>query len=265
MVNCAGIKMSRSSKKRKCKIIGVIPARGDSKGVPKKNIKLLGGYPLIAYSIIVSRLSSKIERTIVSTDSQEIADIALFYGAEVPFLRPIEIAQDHSTDLELLQHAISWFEQNESAAPDLLVQLRPTTPLRIPSEIDRAIVYMKERPDASSLRSAHELPEPPHKMLQIDEKGFFNGFFPDDPRPEYYNLPRQLFPQAYHPNGYVDIIKTDIIQKTSSLHGPNILAFVTTFTVEVDRPEDFEYLEYQLSKYGNPIYEYLAKHFPKKG
>lgn len=246
------------------KIVCVIPARGGSKGVPKKNIKVLGGYPLIAFSVIASKLSSKIERTIVSTDSRRIADIALFYGAEVPFLRPTEIAQDHSTDLELFQHVISWFRENESVVSDLLVQLRPTTPLRIPSEIDRAIAYMEGYPDASSLRSAHELPEPPHKMFQIDEKGFFKGFFPDDPRPEYYNLPRQSFPKAYHPNGYVDIIKTDVIQKTNSLHGPNILAFVTAFAVEVDRPEDLEYLAYQLSKYGNPIYEYLAKHFPKE-
>lgn len=256
--------MSRSNKNHKYKIIGVIPARGGSKGVPKKNIKLLGGYPLIAYSVIASELSSSIERTIVSTDSQEIADRALFYGAEVPFLRPSEIAQDHSTDLALFQHAISWFKEKESVVPDLLVQLRPTTPLRIPSEIDQAIDFIKERPDSTSLRSAHELAEPPQKMLQIDDKGFFKGFFPDDPRPEYYNLPRQLFPKAYHPNGYVDIIKTDIVQKTNSLHGSNILAFVTSFAVEIDKAEDFEYLEYQLSKYGNPIYEYLAKHYPKE-
>ena len=247
------------------RIYSIIPARGGSKGFPGKNIKCLDGYPLIAYAICASKLSKKIERTVVSTDSKEIADIARKYSAEVPFLRPTEIAQDYSTDLELFQHAISWFKENESVVPDLLVQLRPTTPLRIPSEIDRAIAYMEEHPAASSLRSAHKLSEPPHKMLQIDEKGFFEGFFPDDPRPEYYDLPRQLFPKAYHPNGYVDIIKTDIVQKTNCFHGPNILAFVTTFAAEVDRPEDFGYLEYQLSKYGNPIYEYLATHFSKKG
>lgn len=243
--------------------ITIIPARGGSKAVPEKNIKLFGGYPLIAYSIIASKLSSRIERTIVSTDSQEIADIAFFYGAEAPFLRPSEIAQDNSTDLELFQHAIRWFRKKESVVPELLVQLRPTTPLRIPSEIDRAIAYIEEHPDASSLRSAHELPEPPQKMLRIDAKGFFKGFFPDDPRPEYYNLPRQTFPKAYHPNGYVDIIKTDIVQRTNSLHGSDIAAFVTPFVVEVDKPEDFEYLEYQLKRYGNPIYEYLGKHFPR--
>jgi len=255
--------MSKANERQQGKIIGVVPARGGSKGVPKKNIKLLGGYPLIAYSIVASKLSLKIERTIVSTDFQEIADLAISYGAEVPFLRPAEIAQDNSTDLELFQHMISWFTENESVIPDLLVQLRPTTPLRIPSEIDQAIAYIEEHPDASSLRSAHELPEPPQKMLQIDAKGFFKGFFPDDPRPEYYDLPRQMFPKAYHPNGCVDIIKTDVVQRTNSLHGSNIIAFVTPFVVEIDRPEDFEYLEYQLNRYGNPIYEYLEKHFPR--
>ena len=97
------------------KIYSIIPARGGSKEVPKKNIKPLGGFPLMAYSIIASKLSSRIERTIVSTDSQEIADIALSYGAEVPFLRPAEIAQDHSTDLELIQHAISWFRMAKAS------------------------------------------------------------------------------------------------------------------------------------------------------
>lgn len=247
------------------KIYSIIPARGGSKGVPGKNIKLLGDYPLIAYSIIASKLSSSIERTIVSTDSQEIADTALFYGAEVPFLRPAELAQEKSTDLELFQHAIGWLKQKDMIVPDLLIHLRPTTPLRIPSEIDRAINYLKEQPDAQSLRSAHELPEPPQKMFQINEKGFFKGFFPEDPRPEYYNLPRQLFPKAYHPNGYVDIIKTYFVQKTNSLHGSKILAFITSSMVEVDKLEDFEYLEYQLTQYSNPIYEYLVEHSNRKG
>lgn len=242
--------------------MGVIPARAGSKGILKKNIKHLAGYPLIAYSIVAAKLSSKIERTIVSTDSQEIANIALSYGAEVPFLRPDKIAQDRSTDLELFQHAISWFKEKEGAVADLFVQLRPTTPLRIPSEIDRAITYLKERPDASSLRSAHELPEPPQKMFQINGKGFFEGLFPGDSRPEYYNLPRQQFPKTYHPNGYIDIIKTDALQNPGTLYGCSILAFATSFVIEVDEIEDLEYLEYQIGKYGSPVYEYLTKYFP---
>jgi len=246
------------------KVYSIIPARGGSKKIPKKNIKILGGYPLIAYAICASKLTKNIGRTIVSTDSQEIADIARTYGAEVPFIRPAEISQDNSTDLDLFQHAINWFKENESVLPELLIHLRPTTPLRSSSETDKAIYNIKEQPDSTSLRSVHELAEPPQKMLQFDKTGFLKGFFPDDPRPEYYNLPRQLFPNAYHPNGYVDIIKTDFVQKTGSFHGSKILGFITPVSTEVDLPEDFEYLEYQLNKYGNPIHDYLVKNFPKE-
>lgn len=246
------------------KTYSIIPARGGSKGVPKKNIKNLAGYPLIAYSIIASKLSSKVERTIVSTDSQEIADIAISFGAEVPFMRPAEISQDNSTDLELFQHAIAWFEEKENMLPDLLVQLRPTTPLRGVSEIDQAIKCIEESKEASSLRSAHELAEPPQKMFQIDNDNFFRGFFPEDSRPEYYNLPRQSFPKAYYPNGCVDIVRPDTIKKTNSLYGPNIAAFVTPFKSEIDESEAFEYLEHQINKTNNPIHEYLKANFPKK-
>jgi len=246
------------------KIISIIPARAGSKGIPGKNVKLLGGYPLIAYSIVASKLSSIIERTIVSTDSQEIADIGVSYNAEVPFLRPVEISQDHSTDLEFIQHAISWLEEDEEQISDLLVLLRPTTPLRCPEEMESAIIYLERYPNATSLRSAHILPESPHKMFQISEEGYFRGFFPEDPRPEYHNLSRQSFPTAYHPNGYVDFIKVETIRKTDLLWGSYILAFITSFAPEADCPENFEYLEFRLDKYGSPIYDYLRKYFPKE-
>ena len=242
------------------KCISIIPARAGSKGIPGKNIKLLGGYPLIAYSIIASKLSVMIDRTIVSTDSREIADIALSYGAEVPFLRPAEISGDKSTDLEFIQHTISWLEKKEGQVPDFLVLLRPTTPLRRPEEMESAIIYLEKYFNATSLRSAHSLPEPPQKMFKIDKEGYFRGFFPRDPRPEYFNMPRQSFPVAYQPNGYVDVIKTETVRR-GDLWGSYILAFVTSFASEADLPENFEYLEYQLARDGNPIYDYL-KNFP---
>lgn len=245
-------------------IYSLIQARGGSKEVPKKNIKLLGGYPLIAYSIIASKLSKHIKRIIVSTDSSEISEVAQKYGAGVPFLRPAEFAQDVSTDLDVFTHAIKWLEEKEGQLPDLIIQLRPTTPIRDAELIDSAIERIRNNPEATSLRSAHELTEPPQKMFQIDAAGFWTGFFPSDPRPEYYNLPRQTFPSAYHPNGYVDIIRPDFVKKTGLLYGPRILGFITPFTVEIDRPEDFDYLEYCFQKYGSPIYDYLVKHFPKE-
>ena len=134
----------------------IIPARGGSKGVPKKSIALLCGFPLIAYSIAAAKLSKKIERVIVSTDSEEMAEVARSFGAETPFMRPAEFARDTSPDIEFVEHAISWFQKNESSVPEFLVHLRPTTPLRIPEDIDRAIEMLAKHKDATSLRSGYE-------------------------------------------------------------------------------------------------------------
>lgn len=242
-------------------LLAFIPARGGSKGVPRKNIIDFKGYPLIAYSIAAARLAKHIKRIIVSTDDEAIAEIAIRYGAEVPFLRPAEFAKDNSTDLEVIRHAINWFEENEGGVVKFLAHLRPTTPLRDPAKIDQALEEIKRYPQATSLRSVHELAESPYKLFWLDKDNFLKGFFPEDPRPEYYNLPRQLFPTAYQPNGYVDIIKTDFVKNTDFLHGPNILGFITPVATEVDRIEDLERLRYQLEKYGSPIYEYLKTHF----
>jgi len=238
------------------KIYSVIPARGGSKGVAKKNIKLLVGYPLIAYSIAASKLSSKIERTIVSTDSQEIADIALSYGAEVPFLRPKEFARDDSTDIEFVKHMLDWLEQNEGNIPEYLIHLRPTTPLRDPAVIDNAIDKMIKSREATSVRSIHFMEESPYKLFKIKNK-FLEGFFPDEPRPEYYNLPRQSFPDTYSTNGYVDVIKTATVINSDGLHGDKILSFITDKAGDIDSIEDFEYIAFQLQKKGNAIYDFL--------
>lgn len=244
-------------------IVGIIPARGGSKTVPGKNIKLLGGYPLIAYSIIASKLSSKIQRTIVSTDSQEFADIALSYGAEVPFLRPSELATDASPDIEFIRHALEWFQSNEGYYPEYLVHLRPTTPLRDPDLIDAAIDKIVQHREATALRSVHQTADSAYKFLGIKD-GFLTGLFPDDPRPEYYNLPRQMFPPTYYPNGYVDIIKSQTVRNLGSLHGPKILPFITPDVGELDRPEDFDFIEFVLGKQRNPVYEYLKENFPAR-
>lgn len=241
-------------------IVGIIPARSGSKGVPKKNIKLLGGYPLIAYTITAAKQSKEIDRVIVSTDSEEIAEIAKIYGAEVPFLRPKELSTDKSSDMDFVLHALDWFKKNEDIEPELLVHLRPTTPLREPSLVDEAINALKNHNTASSLRSVHEMAESPRKAFEINN-GFLVGMFPNDTRPEYYNLPRQSFPPAYHPNGYVDVLRPDFIMKHNNLHGPKILAFITPFSVEVDMPEDFEYLQFIIEKKGHPLCETLKSKY----
>lgn len=246
------------------KVYSIIAARGGSKGVPKKNIRLLGGYPLIAYSIIASQLSGGIQRVIVSTDSEEIVRIAVRYGAEVPFVRPAKFATDKASDLDVINHAIRWIEKNEQSLPDYLVQMRPTTPLRDPRIIDSAIIQLHKNPKATSLRSAHQLSEPPQKMFQIGRGRFWTGFFPEDKRPEYYNLPRQKFPSAYHPNGYVDIVQPVFIKKSGRLYGSKIVSFITPKVTEIDTLDNFEYLEDTIKKHGGRVYQYLLKNFKKE-
>ncbi len=238
----------------------IIPARGGSKGVPKKNIKLLGGFPLIVYAIAAARLSSNIERTIVTTDSEEIAAIAKKFGAEVPFLRPAGISQDNSTDLEFMEHVINWCEVNEKQVPEYWVELRPTTPLRRPADIAAAAALFQDNPEATSLRSGHEIRESPYKLFGIKDK-YFTGLFPDDPRPEYYNLPRQAFPPVYQPDGYVDILKTSYMREHHKQHGDKMLAYVSPDTGEIDGPNDFAFIEFKLQNESWEVYEWLKKNF----
>ena len=240
--------------------IAIVPARGGSKSIPKKNIYMMGSFPLIAYSIAAAKLSNTIDRVIVSTDSQEIADVAKKYGAEVPFLRPAEISGDKSTDGEFFLHTLEWLKENERVTPDYLVHLRPTTPLRDPAHIDEAVTLMKKNPGATSLRSGHEIRESPYKLFGIQD-GFFTGLFPSDPRPEYYNLPRQSFPPVYQPDGYVDIVVPKQVLGSDSLHGPKILAYVSPDTGEIDNPEDFTFAEFNLEKKPWKIHDYLKKNY----
>jgi len=243
-------------------IYAIIGARGGSKGVPKKNIINLGGYPLIAYSIVAAKMSKKIDRVIVSTDNEEIAKIAKKFGAEVPFLRPKKLASDKSEDIDFIKHMIMWLEKNEGQIPEFLVHLRPTTPLRAPKDIDKAIEKIIEYPNATSLRSGHELRESPYKLFGIN-KEYFTGLFPDDKRPEYWNLPRQAFPPVYQPDGYVDILRTKFILKENKIHGDKILSLISPDNGEIDTKDDIKFIEYNLKKNNWDIYKYLKNNFKK--
>lgn len=244
------------------KILGLIPARGGSKSIPKKSVIDLGGFPMLAYSIAAGKLSTLIDRVIVSTDSSEIAEIGLKYGAEVPFLRPAEYAQDNSSDIEYIRHAIQWLLSNENESPDLIVQLRPTTPFRDPEVIDCAINCFCANTRASSLRSAHQASESPFKWFLMGEDGFFksiNGNCSNDDA----NLPRQSFPDVYIPNGYVDIIRVETVLEQNALYGNTMMGFVTKPCCEVDCPEDVSLLEFHLANRKSPLLEYLNANFMK--
>jgi CMP-N,N'-diacetyllegionaminic acid synthase len=237
--------------------IAIIPARGGSKGIPGKNIAPLLGHPLIAYSIAASLASRSISRTIVSTDAEEIAEIARRYGAEVPFMRPAEFSTDMSTDRDFLMHALGWLAEHENARPDYIVHLRPTTPLREPEVIDDAVRLFRDTASATSLRSAHLASKTPYKWFEMDASGYFKGIRPDDPRPEYYNLPRQSFPPVYDPNGYVDVLRVSQLLNSPSVHGGAILGFVTPFCHELDSPEDLLLMNYLVERHGSPLLPFL--------
>ncbi len=234
-------------------MIAIIPARSGSKGVPGKNIKDLGGIPLFAFSIIAAKMMSSVSRVIVSTDSSEYAEIAKKFGAEVPFLRPMDISGDKSTDYDLFLHALNWFDKYENKIPEFLLHLRPTTPLREPRIMEAAVkLFLENKEIATSLRSGHAAPESPYKWFLKDENNYFIGLR-DDLTPEKVNLPRQSFPSVYIPDGYIDVLKSSVILNTGTLHGDKMLVFESPFCVEVDTKEDFEFLEFQIKKEGSPI------------
>ena len=245
-------------------IVGLIPARGGSKGVPGKNIKPLAGYPLIAYSIAAAKQCSQIDRVVISTDLEQIAELSHKYGADVPFLRPVELAGNLSPDRDFVIHALQWLDQNEGVVPDYLVHLRPTTPLREPDLIDEAIAAIISNPEATSLRSGHEAPESPLKWFMRDAAGYFHGFNLDDTRPGASNLPRQTFPTVYIPDGYVDVLRVSFVLHADDIHGKSILGYESPMCREVDTLEDFEYLEFQLEKKGSPLLEFLRSHYPQE-
>jgi len=159
-------------------IVALIPARSGSKGVPNKNIKLLAGFPLIAYSIKAALKSKLIDRVIVSTDSKEYAEIAREYGAEVPFLRPNEFSGDRATDTQFFKHAIYWFKENEGEVPEYFAHIRPTTPLRNPQVIDAALKSFMGS-DFTALRSVHKMSESSYKSFEIENDKLKMQTWPD--------------------------------------------------------------------------------------
>jgi CMP-N,N'-diacetyllegionaminic acid synthase len=227
-------------------IVAIVPARGGSKAVPDKNIRDLGGFPLIAYSIAAGLLSRHVQRVIVSTDSERIAEIGRAFGAEVPFLRPAEISRDASVDAEFFRHYLEFEATSDGGGPEFLVHLRPTTPLRNVQSIDEAISMVTTTPRATSLRSVFASSFNPHKAFELED-GVLKGYFADDPRGEYWNLPRQAFPQTFVSNGYVDVVRKSTIDG-GTLHGDHMLGYVTDLVPDIDVLEDYEVAEGYLTR-----------------
>jgi CMP-N-acetylneuraminic acid synthetase len=228
-------------------ILALIPARGGSKGIPRKNIRILAGHPLISYSIKHALSSKLITRTIVSTDDSEIADVARTYGAETPFLRPAKYARDSSLDVEVFRHALKWLEKHENYVPEIVVHLRPTGPVRNVALIDKAIKLMLNTPKADALKSVNRPKHTPYKMWKKEKNGFISPLLNIPGKTEPHCFPRQKLPQVFWQNGYVDIVRSRVILKSRLMYGKYILPFfIHEASVDIDTEADLKAAEYIL-------------------
>ncbi len=222
-------------------ILAIIQARGGSKGLPRKNLRLLRGHPLVAYSIASAQAARSITRVVLSTDDPEIADVARAYGAEVPFLRPAELAQDDTPDFPLFEHAIGWLAGHEDYHPRMVVQLRPTTPLRPCGMIDEAVRILESDPQADCVRGVTVPKQTPYKMWREVADGCVVPLLETD-FPEPFNMPRQKLPVTYWQTGHIDVIRTTTITHKHSLTGVRVRPIVidTNYCVDIDTLVDFD-------------------------
>ncbi|MEO5364621.1 MAG: acylneuraminate cytidylyltransferase family protein [Magnetococcus sp. DMHC-8] len=225
-------------------ICTVIPARGGSKSIPHKNIRLLHGQPLVGHSIRYSLACPLVGHTVVSTDSAEIARIAREQGAEVPFMRPVEHARDDTPDFPVFAHALRELERLYRETIDLLVLLRPTSPLRPPGLIERAVALLEAHPEASSVRSVAVSQEHPYRQWQ-SEGCFIRGF--EQTVFEPYNIPRQQLPTAYFQTGDLELIRRQTIL-AGSISGPRVLPLLIDHEqmVDIDHESDLRTAEQRM-------------------
>lgn len=224
-------------------IVALIPARGGSKSIPRKNLLMIAGKPLIAYSIEHALASRYVTRTIVSTDDAEIAQVARDFGAEVPFMRPSVLAQDLSPDVDVFRHALAWLRDRQSYSCELVVHLRPTGPVRRVDVIDRAIEVMVNRPDADSLRSVSWPVETPYKMWRIVDN-YLEPLLKIPGVGEPYCAPRQSLPDVYWQNGYVDIVRSRVVLDDALMCGRRIVPFVIEEPIfEIDYADSISRVE----------------------
>jgi CMP-N,N'-diacetyllegionaminic acid synthase len=224
------------------RVVGIIPARGGSKSVPRKNIRLLAGKPLLQYTAEAARAAHRLERVILSTEDSEIADVGRRCGLDVPFLRPMELAQDDTATLPVVQHAIGWLEEQEGDRYDAVCLLQPTNPLRRPGQIDACIALL-ERTQADAVVTVLSVPDKhnPHWVYFQSEEGLLHlSTGEKDPIAR-----RQDLPPAYHREGAVYVTRRDVLMEQGSLFGERLAGYVLEpgQTVNIDTPSDWEQAE----------------------
>jgi CMP-N,N'-diacetyllegionaminic acid synthase len=230
---------------KKQKILAVITARGGSKGIPGKNIKILGDKPLIAYTIEAARKSDLISDLIVSTEDKKIANVAKQYGADVPFMRPKELAQDDTLHLPVMQHAVSFMEDKLKCKFDYVVILQPTSPFRTKEDIDDTIQKLIDT-GADSAVSLVEIEENhPMKIKKLEG----DRVLPYSVE-EIHGTRRQDLPVAYKRNSSVYVMKRDLIMKDNELYGSYTAGHIVPKerSIDIDNPFDWIKAEYMLKE-----------------
>lgn len=217
-------------------ILGVIPARGGSKGVPKKNIRPLAGKPLIAYSTEQAKRSKYISRVVVSTESEEIAEVARKWGAEV-IKRPEELARDETPTIDIIIHVLDYLKKEENYTPDTVVLLQPTSPLRTSEDIDNAIGLFLNAQDCLSLVSVTEFDHPPFWAMKIEDN-FLKPIFDK----KYFRMRRQELPKAYRPNGAIFISTPRVLYEYRTFYTPTTIAYIMPPERSVDIDTEFDFL-----------------------
>ncbi len=232
-------------------VLGIVPARSGSKSIPRKNVRLFAGHPLLAYSIAAGLQAQAVSRLIVSTDDEAIAAIARSYGAEVPFLRPPELGGDDTPDLPVFVHALNWLAEREGYRPEVVVQLRPTSPVRPRDCVDRAVAALLANPQGDSVRGVVPAGQNPYKMWRLAPDGRLTPLLTEGFK-EPYNMPRQALPATYWQTGQVDAIRTATIMTQGSMSGQVILPLILdpAYTVDIDNPRDWARAEWLLQDAG---------------
>lgn len=210
-------------------------------------MRLLGGVPLLAYSVHAARESRASPRIVVSTEDDEIAEVATDWGAEVPFRRPAELAQDDTLDLPVFVHALEWLDKAEGYRPEIVVHLRPTSPLRPPNLVDRAVEILEAHADADSVRAVIPAGQNPYKMWRMTSTGTLTPLF-DSGITEAFNQPRQALPQVYWQTGHIDVVRLRTLREKGSMTGDVIYPVLLDprYAIDLDTPDDWARLSSRL-------------------
>lgn len=235
-------------------VVAIIPARGGSKGVPRKNLRRIGGVPLISYAIENGLRAETVGRVIVSSDDDEIREAAIDAGAEAPFVRPASLATDNAVDLPVILHAVDWLEHDSGRRPKVVVQLRPTTPLRPEGLVDEAVRRLIADPEADCVRGVSAPETTPYKMWRRSADGSLSPLLAGE-FVEPYNMPRQELPEVWRQTGHVDAIRVRTIDEQRSLTGRRVLPIEIPerFGIDIDSESDLEHAAFAITRLGDEV------------